>query len=805
MKEKGQLNSRFTEIDIEKCIRAHSEYFTLKSDVVSSKPISHKWPSVEMELQAAKHLQERLKIKKEIQFKELYKDFDPPFVPNLTNYLQDGITSVNEKLLHLLMKYYEYFTICDGYLKYDPTVKIKENKSSSSIYRAMSVPNLHTASAGSKIRVTSLENSLGIVYYAEDTYGVIVSEVSGKNEFIYFDLRAVAIIDGRLYRYYPPGTYVTFDAIRGPPDKKYKWRATKVVESEKKSKEKRSLPFNKTKTANKQDKKTDSAVTMNEQVTTELALGSQKDKQVTLMVKVTQENEKVLDFMKRGHENTTNNQEIHEHGRPSGQKKDSKEQITALNKDQETIESQLKEIEDRFRKITEERNSILTEELEKIKLAQNELGIIYNLQREKNNDVDLEVVQVKKRCKDTETMLDKFNEKLDIETVQLKKDLKDMKATFTELRTKLEHSERQQIDLKATVTTLNDKLKKSAKEQSDLEKTVTKFNNKIEKSEKDVNQTKSIRNELKAELNILVQEKNNLKMQIGYQQTALTTYDVNMKESLKIHIEESKKEGEQMKRNQRHLQDSLDNLQEKLQTSELEQTQQREHMKNAQQDLQNTVTELQMKLNKSEKECQQLNKDLNVSLASNKSMQTRIDKIEISLAEVIDRLPPPVCGDLFLGDKSVLDLKRHLEGQDCIISVQNKSVEEYEHKLRKERNNYGHIYIVLQIFSQIDSLRVFLDFAKQKATTGITVASILPRPNVSDHNEKAASLNRQIESICRELRVHFVNNDMNFKNLDGSVKDEYYHDDDVILTDAGIKRLLQNMGFTLSAARATQI
>ena len=46
---------------------------------------------------------------------------------------------------------------------------------------------------------------------------------------------------------------------------------------------------------------------------------------------------------------------------------------------------------------------------------------------------------------------------------------------------------------------------------------------------------------------------------------------------------------------------------------------------------------------------------------------------------------------------------------------------------------------------------------------------------------------------------------MNFKNLDGTVKDEYYHDDDVILTDAGIKRLLQNMGFTLSAARATQI
>ena len=148
-----------------------------------------------------------------------------------------------------------------------------------------------------------------------------------------------------------------------------------------------------------------------------------------------------------------------------------------------------------------------------------------------------------------------------------------------------------------------------------------------------------------------------------------------------------------------------------------------------------------MKLNKSEKECHELNKHLNVILANTKSMQTQTDKLEIRIAEVMDHLPPPVCGDLFLGDKSVLGVERHLEGEECIIYVQNESVEEYERKLRKERNNCGHIYVVLHIFSEIDSLRVFLDFAKHKATTGITVASILPRPKASDHNKKAASLN----------------------------------------------------------------
>ena len=572
LKEKGQFSSTFTESDVDKCIRAHSEYFILKGHVVFLTPIWHHWPFAEMEMQAARHLVERLQLKK-IKLRELHAHFDRLHVPKLTNYLHDGFTSVNEKLLDLLKKYYEYFIICDGYLIYNPAMKIAEKKPSSNIYHGGST--LNTASAFIKGKeITALKNLFGIVDYAEDTYGVIVTQVFGRDEFVYFDRRIATFENGRLYSYYPPGTYVTLDAILSPPDQMCKWRATKVCKGKIKSQEKASVHSKETgEIGHKQDKQTGSLVTMNTHRGTELAVGSQKDKQVKLMESVTQEKEKALEDTKRSQDNITSYQKIHEHVRASGQKPSSKEQTTALNKDQETMENQLKEIEDRFGKITEERNSILREESDK-----KELRNMYILQREKTNDVDLAVVQVKKRYKDTETMLDKLNEKQEMEIVQLKKDLKDVKATITELRTKLEHSERQQIDLKTTVTELSDQLKISRKEQSNLEKTVTALNTKMEQCEIKENQTKSRINELKAELNILVQEKNHLKMQIGCLQTALKTYDENRKESLKIHIGGIKKEEEQMKRSQRHLQHSLENLREKLQTSELEHAQQREQM-----------------------------------------------------------------------------------------------------------------------------------------------------------------------------------------------------------------------------------
>ena len=64
------------------------------------------------------------------------------------------------------------------------------------------------------------------------------------------------------------------------------------------------------------------------------------------------------------------------------------------------------------------------------------------------------------------------------------------------------------------------------------------------------------------------------------------------------------------------------------------------------------------------------------------------------------------------------------------------------------------------------------------------------------------TLNPVLNDVCTQLGVVFVDNDKNFKFMDGSVNEDFYSEDGEKLTKAGIKRLLKNLGLT--AKRVTR-
>ena len=182
-------------------------------------------------------------------------------------------------------------------------------------------------------------------------------------------------------------------------------------------------------------------------------------------------------------------------------------------------------------------------------------------------------------------------------------------------------------------------------------------------------------------------------------------------------------------------------------------------------------------------------------------MQTYIVKLEARLKEVEGKVKKPVHESLLVGDQTVAGVGRHLPDVISII-LTNASLEEYEATIKKDENNYNNIYIVTAFqqsdMPEIKPLTSVLKSAKAKALIGVTISSILPKMEADYHNTCVQKINRKLENLCREMDVQFVHNDVNFKNLDGSVKDEYFSEDGETLADTGLRRLLRNMGLAVS-------
>ena len=232
--------------------------------------------------------------------------------------------------------------------------------------------------------------------------------------------------------------------------------------------------------------------------------------------------------------------------------------------------------------------------------------------------------------------------------------------------------------------------------------------------------------------------------------------------------------------------------------------QQFKEMKSLHQHLQNTVSEIERKLQDSKQSRLQLQREVQKTNLDNQHMQSYIWKLEARLKEVEGKVKKPVHGSLFVGDQTVAGIERHLPDIISII-LTNASLEEYEAAIKKNENNYNNIYIVVSFrqsdIPEIKPLTSLLKSAKAKASIGVTISSILPKLEADYYNTCIQKINRTLENLCREMGVQFVNNEVNFKNLDGSVKDEYFSEDGETLADTGLRRLLRNMGLASSTEK----
>ena len=78
----------------------------------------------------------------------------------------------------------------------------------------------------------------------------------------------------------------------------------------------------------------------------------------------------------------------------------------------------------------------------------------------------------------------------------------------------------------------------------------------------------------------------------------------------------------------------------------------------------------------------------------------------------------------------------------------------------------------------------------------VGMSSLLPSLGGHEDCKRMETLNPVLNDVCTQLGVVFVDNDKNFKFMDGSVNEEYYSEDGEKLTKAGMKRLLKNLGLT---------
>ena len=235
-------------------------------------------------------------------------------------------------------------------------------------------------------------------------------------------------------------------------------------------------------------------------------------------------------------------------------------------------------------------------------------------------------------------------------------------------------------------------------------------------------------------------------------------------------------------------------FEEKLKYLQVNHDKEIERIKDLNEHLQNSVTELEQKLE--------------YQVKQNETLNSHLEDIEKDLKE--NSLPAPPVGDLLIGDTTIMEAYRHLEEGTEVISLPDAGAEEIEATLRKENKTYASVTIVTgnkDVCTErpVDELtelyKKLLTQAKTKSGR-VVMSSLLPSVGGHGDCKRIETLNPVLNDVCTQLGVVFVDNDKNFKFMDGSVNEDFYSEDGEKLTKAGIKRLLKNLGLT--AKRATR-
>ena len=197
-------------------IVAHSEYFDLEGDLVSLKNLSHVWPSQEVEDEAISHLQRMLTKHGRIAVKGMSGYFSQ--TEALKPYLYKVKSEVNSKLVSLVQKNHENFTICDGFVTSNPSYKPNHNTT-----------NDEAVCKEQHNEMKELRLMEGIVVYKTHNYGVIEANIKGRRSTVYFNKNSASLKQNDyIFDFFQVGSPVLFDAIPGKPGGSCDWKAAKV-------------------------------------------------------------------------------------------------------------------------------------------------------------------------------------------------------------------------------------------------------------------------------------------------------------------------------------------------------------------------------------------------------------------------------------------------------------------------------------------------------------------------------------------------------------------------------------------------
>lgn len=95
--------------------------------------------------------------------------------------------------------------------------------------------------------------------------------------------------------------------------------------------------------------------------------------------------------------------------------------------------------------------------------------------------------------------------------------------------------------------------------------------------------------------------------------------------------------------------------------------------------------------------------------------------------------------------------------------------------------------------SIVDQFKTLGTEAKRVAKKTVAISSVLPRLTSDEYTTRADHVNEHLQTLCREQEFKFINNDDNFRLLNGQVDDSLICRDKVHLTDRGSRRLVKNL------------
>ena len=215
----------------------------------------------------------------------------------------------------------------------------------------------------------------------------------------------------------------------------------------------------------------------------------------------------------------------------------------------------------------------------------------------------------------------------------------------------------------------------------------------------------------------------------------------------------------------------------------------------------------------------ELREDIQSMKASHSKLQDQNEELVNSIKGLSLNAPqasqlsqePRSHGTLLLGSSLIRDVdETKLVATKC-VSISGGRIKDIHSALDKlpSSQKFGNIALVVggndcddreregsDVTDLIVQYRELIESAKMRADT-VTISSVCPRSRPSPVLERITDLNAGLTTLCSELGVSYVDNDVVFYLRDGSLNEGFLLPDHVHLTPAATNRLVKTLGLKL--------